>query len=133
MGRTPPLDESAGVRCLSEAPLVSYPLEREEARRPKHGKDHRGLLLDSVDDAVLSHNQLSDGFLPEIGYDATGPWEESDLLRGVEQPLGHHPTIARRVAFDEEPDRAQVLNGLLGPSNEGQSKMRRRASSRLTV
>ena len=51
----------------------------------------------------------------------------------LEQALHYDAAVAGRVAFDERPDRGEVIDGLWGLADRGHPRTRRFASSWLTV
>lgn len=89
--------------------------------------------LNTIDDPVFSHDDLSEMFGVEFGYYSTRARECLQSLGRLVQPLRYKTATAGRVAFNVLANLAQVIDRLLGPPQLNHSRTRRLASSWLIV
>lgn len=106
---------------------------RKEPRRPKDRQDNRGLDFQPVYDAIVTEDDLTHLISLELANDTALMWESLKPISCFEQALNHEAAVARGITFDEHPNRRQVIDGLRSPADTGHPRMRRLASSRLTV
>ena len=94
----------------------------------KHGRDLDDVMSKTVDDSVVTVNDLADGLVAKLRYDTSRTRMVLEPLHGSHDPFDDKVGVVSGVAGDMNAYRLNVLDCLGCPEDPGHRRSRRFAS-----
>lgn len=82
-----------------------------------HGKHLNQFRSDPIDQAVVSVQNLSDGFNPQLRNDLSGVGKHPQSIGGMDQSFHERIGRSRSMGSDVDPNPFKIVNALYGPDD----------------